>query len=363
MDEKTNGLYRDFIIHPGETLKEILDDREMTQRELALRTGVTEPHISNIIKGLKNISVSYAKKLEYALGIDASFWINLQANYDKEIADFEEINSIDKEELDILARIKSITEYVQELGLIYSDIQSSMLVIEWRKILNISNLRAIPEISQTGSYRLAMADTVDPYILFTWIRVADLITANQQVEQGLDIEKLVANLNNIRELAFLEFEDIHAKLKEIFAECGIKFSIIRHFTGAPVQGILKKNNDGTLSLIMTIRNKFADIFWFTLFHEIGHIINGDIDDRLIDYDFAKNELEDRADQFAQDKWIEPEHYQDFVSKGRFSLTNIKEFCAEQNIPTFILIGRLQREKILNYSKYSNERIRYELHNI
>lgn len=88
MDVKTNGLYPDFIIHPGETLKEILVDREMAQRELALRTSVTEPHISKIIKGSKAISVSFAKKLEYALGIDANFWINLQANYDKEIANF-----------------------------------------------------------------------------------------------------------------------------------------------------------------------------------------------------------------------------------------------------------------------------------
>lgn len=97
MDAKTNGLYPDFIIHPGETLKEILVDREMAKRELALRTSVIEPHISKFIKGSKAISVSFAKNLEYALGIDASFWINLQANYDKEIANFEKVYSIDEE--------------------------------------------------------------------------------------------------------------------------------------------------------------------------------------------------------------------------------------------------------------------------
>ena len=65
-----------------------------------------------------------------------------------------------------------------------------------------------------------------------------------------------------------------------------------------VQGVIKKNNDGSLNLIMTLRRKFADVFWFTLFHEIGHIINGDIEDRLIDYEDIKNELEDRADEFG-----------------------------------------------------------------
>lgn len=68
-------------------MKEILEDRGMSQKELALRTGVTEAHVSSIVNCQKAISVSYAKKLEYALGIDAGFWINLQANYDKELAD------------------------------------------------------------------------------------------------------------------------------------------------------------------------------------------------------------------------------------------------------------------------------------
>jgi len=83
----SDDIRKEFIIHPGETLKEILEDRGMSQKELALRTGVTEAHVSSIVNCQKAISVSYAKKLEYALGIDAGFWINLQANYDKELDD------------------------------------------------------------------------------------------------------------------------------------------------------------------------------------------------------------------------------------------------------------------------------------
>ncbi|MGB4393385.1 MAG: helix-turn-helix domain-containing protein, partial [Tepidanaerobacteraceae bacterium] len=63
MVKNTNGLSREFIIHPGETLKEILEDRGMSQKELALRTGVTEAHVSSIVNCQKAISVSYAKKL------------------------------------------------------------------------------------------------------------------------------------------------------------------------------------------------------------------------------------------------------------------------------------------------------------
>lgn len=355
-----NGLSREFIIHPGETLKEMLDDREMTQRELAIRTDVKEPHISGIVNCQKPISVSFAKKLEYALGVDASFWINLQANYEKELADFEEINQISSEELEILQKIRNITHYAQEMNLINPDAIGSMLVIEWRKRLNVSSLIRIPEISQAGAYRLAAADNVDPYILFTWLRISDLITKNQEVNEELNIDKLKNKLDIIRRLIFKDIDTINSKLKMYFAECGIKFAIVKHFTGAPVQGVIKRNTDNTLSLIMTVRRKFADVFWFTLFHEIGHIINGDIDDRLVDYEFKKSEVENRADEFAANALIDPEQYRLFTETSDYSLQRIQLFCSEQDIPDYMLIGRLQRDKHLEYRQYHQEKVRYEL---
>lgn len=139
-----------------------------------------------------------------------------------------------------------------------------------------------------------------------------MITDNQQIEQGLDIDKLKKKVPLIKELMFEDVAKVQLRLKSCLAECGIKFSIVKHFRGAPVQGVIKKSNDGTLSLLMTTRRKFADIFWFTLFHEIGHIINGDIEDKLIDYDFAKSEAEDKADEFAANTLIDAAEYESFV---------------------------------------------------
>ena len=99
---KEIGLSRDLIIHPGETIAEVIEERGMSQRELAIRTGMTEKHISTVISGQKNISPLFARRLEYALGIDASFWMNLQNNYDEEILSYEEIHAISDEEFSIL---------------------------------------------------------------------------------------------------------------------------------------------------------------------------------------------------------------------------------------------------------------------
>lgn len=78
--ENTNKI----LTHPGETILEVIQDREITQKELAIKTGVTEKYISTIIKGEEAISRDFAKKLELVLDIPASFWQNLQKNFDEE---------------------------------------------------------------------------------------------------------------------------------------------------------------------------------------------------------------------------------------------------------------------------------------
>jgi len=360
MGKNMSGLSGEFIIHPGETLKEILKDRKMSQRELSIRTDVTEAHVSSVVNGQKAISVSYAKKLEYALGIDASFWINLQAHYDKELADFEEVNEISDEELTILKKLNHIVQHLKKKQILEAVACESMLVISLRRLLNISSLTRIPQMSQTGAYRLATATNVDPFVLFTWLRMCDLIVKDQEVEGSLDIDRLKAKIPLLKNLMFEDATAVQPRLKTYLAECGIKFAIVKHFRGAPVQGVIKKNPDDTLNLLLTARGKYADIFWFTFFHEIGHIMNGDIDDQLVDYDLAEGELEDKANRFAANTLIDPTAYEEFAARKDFLLPSIKEFSAEQHIPAYILIGRLQRDGHVGWHQYSEEKVKYVL---
>lgn len=354
-----NGLSPELIIHPGETLKEILEDREMSQRELANRIGLTEPYISNIVNGVKSITISLAKKLEYALGVEANFWINLQSNYEKELSDYEEVNTITVEEINVIKRIKDLITYMKEIGFLGEENNKTMLVIELRRILKVSNLTNIPHVCNNGAYRLAQADTLDPYVLFTWLRICDLIVEQSKaLKNYLDIEKLKDKLPEIKSLIFEEFITIKEKLRDIFSECGINFAIVKNFKGAPVQGVINRKADNTLSLIMTNRGKYADIFWFTLFHEVGHIIYNDFDKNLIDYDDIKNDNEDKANEFSANVLIDSDKYKQFLLEGDYSIAKISDFCKINKIPSFVLIGRLQKEKHIAYNLYGKEKVKY-----
>ena len=130
-----------------------------------------------------------------------------------------------------------------------------------------------------------------------------------------------------------------------------------NFIGAPVQGYIQKKKDKVL-LCLTIRQSFSDIFWFTLFHEIGHLVNNDFEDLYIDYYFIESKVEKNADDFARNQLINDNDYNKFISNNKYNISTIKEFAKTQNVKPGIVIGRIQRETN-DYTFMSKYRERYK----
>ena len=96
---------------------------------------------------------------------------------------------------------------------------------------------------------------------------------------------------------------------------------------------------------MTIRQSFSDIFWFTLFHEVAHILNGDTKHMFIDFASVSGDIEARADRTASEILINPKEYKAFVVSERYkSSTEITNFAASQNVKSYIIQGRLMNDK-------------------
>ena len=93
MPNRNRNISYDFIIHPSETLTEVLADRDMSKEELSGRTGVPLEYVTDVIEGRAGISELFAERLEEVLGIQMSFWLNLQANYEREL---KEENAIEQ---------------------------------------------------------------------------------------------------------------------------------------------------------------------------------------------------------------------------------------------------------------------------
>lgn len=358
MMENYSGLSPDLIVHPGETIKEILEDKKINQEELAIRTGYSAKHISEIISGKKNISSSFANALEYALGIPTQFWINLQGIYDREVLELEKLNHIKEEEFNILEELKDIVHYCQKAKIIEKSSNKAITVLNMRKFLNVNNLVAIPDLPfQQIAFRASKKIKVNIHVLYAWKKICEYLTDKVEVTNSFNKDLLKEKYEDIKKTMFLLPNEMVEKLKEIFSECGVTFEIVHNFKGAPVHGYIQKK-EKKIILCMTIRNSFSDIFWFTLFHEIGHLVNGDFKDQYIDYSFIESEVEKKADTFARDTLIKAKDYNTFIKNGKFDIKTITNFAKSQNVKPGIVIGRMQKEN-KNYKFMASYRERYK----
>ena len=173
MSIKKNGLSPDLIIHPGETIGDILIERNVTQAELAARTGVSAAYVSNVISGKKDISAKFANGLEYALGVPKKFWLNLQANYDAEKLELNEVFSITDEERNIRERLNGVVSYLRTAGKIPEKEKSGDSIITLRKYLQVSNLSNLQDVLTTGSLR-STEGADDPCIMGAWEKICEV---------------------------------------------------------------------------------------------------------------------------------------------------------------------------------------------
>ena len=97
-----NNLIPSQPTHPGEVLREEIESRGITQTKLANEIGVRVSLLNELINGKRNFTIEYAMMIEAALGIDADFWIRMQANYDRKMA------NLNKKFMDKISHIRRI---------------------------------------------------------------------------------------------------------------------------------------------------------------------------------------------------------------------------------------------------------------
>ena len=347
--------------HPGEELQEKLNTSGMSRKELALRTDVTEKHICTIVNGDKGISTAFARKLGYVFETPG-YWIKLQAEYDAYQLSLQEEYEISQDELNILKALHDIVQYFIECGYMHNNCGEASKIIQLRELLQISDLTQIPKITYNAAYRAQLTSNVkvDPYVLFAWQRLCEKQTEGIITRKFINRELLRENVEQIKKAMFGNISEGIEEIQKIMAECGIAFQVVRNFRGAPVQGFIKKTSEERLILCLTIRGKRADRFWFTLFHEIAHILHEDYKTRFVDFDSVHGKEEQLADQYAGDILIAPEKYHKFILSGKCtSWSEIETFAQDVNVEPFIVLGRLQNDGILDWSDYTEKVVQYE----
>lgn len=357
---KKTGISPDLLIHPGETISDLLEERGITQAELATRTGVSAAYVSNIIAGKKDISTKFAMNLEYALGVPKTFWLNLQANYDAELLELNEQQTITEEERDVCEELQDIIQYLCQKRIIPQKKEKEESILALRKVLQISNIANVREVVPQNACIIETDRRTNPYVLGAWMLLCQTARNNSLVKKRFDVKQIDGLIIELKRIMIQNSEDIQNNLRTVMGKYGIDFSVSIKFRGAPVQAYISRESDEIYQMVLAIGGSFANVFWFSLFHELGHIANGDIAKtaKFID-DGSDLNKEKSADLFAKNMLLEPNSYMSFVKIKDFSIGAIEEYAHSQNVMPYIVIDRLQKERYIEHDYLIDYKLRYK----
>ncbi len=267
--------------HPGFVLKEVLLVKKMSQRELAVRTAVTEAYISGLLNGKKALSVGYAKKLEYVLGCDSGVLVEMQAKHDLNIHTLEDIDNITIKEQNIANKLHEIVLFMKQQKFLNESSSHSLLVLDLRRKLKVSNLMLIPDLLKAGIYPPPPSKPANPYILFAWLSICDIITVAMQKGEPFDAEKVKAIIPRLKEV--VETTGSYKELQENLTGGGIRFFMLPPFKDLAVRGFVKTTASNSLVLIMPDQRKNNENFYTDFFDHLTATTESNFSGQLIVY--------------------------------------------------------------------------------
>jgi HTH-type transcriptional regulator/antitoxin HigA len=346
-----NQYYPDVVFHPAITLNEKLEEMGMSRKEFALRTGKPEKTIIAVLKEESSLTPEMAILFENVTQIPASFWIKKQARYNEYIARKKQNRAIaDAEQWtkefpyaemakqNWVPRTRKTEEKTINM-LSYFGVASHKA---WEKLYVEKELKVAAYTSLKQSHH--------PHAISAWLRKGELQA--QKIEAPpFDLKKLKGNIPLMRRLMVEQPVDFFEKLKALCLEAGVILLFTPKLPKVPLSGSTRWLSNTPL-IQLTARYKRNDNFWFTFFHELGHVIlHGKKYISLENVDFAASDpdKEEEAHQFAVAYTFTHEQKNELLKTRAVTEQVIINYAEKFNTHPAMIIGRLQHDGVISYS--------------
>lgn len=341
---KTLELKKSLLSAPGASIQENIDFIGMSQAELAERLGRSIPKLNELIKGKAPITKDTAVKLEYVLGIPASFWLNLERQYQEELMRIEQMEFLENckdwitgfpitalKSMNLLPETSVKAEIAEHLLKFFRVASPN----EWSCIYKEESL----------AFKIELKHTTDPKAISAWLRIGEL-QAELLTLAAFDKKLLTDSLPLLQDIAYNQPENWLVEIQKVCASFGVAVVYSPCLSKAPIYGAARWIKNKTVPLIqLTDRKKDYNAFWFSFYHELAHIRYHNKSDIFLDglEEISPDlEKEQEADEFAARMLIK-DAVRAKIENSELSTRNaILQFSKENKIHTSVLISQLQR---------------------
>lgn len=339
----------DYAVPPGETLRELLEEQDISQRELARRADLSPKHVNRLIQGLVPLSADIAQRLELVTGTPARIWNALEANYR---SDLEQLRSRQALAVDVSWLGDLPVKALVDRGTLPdqpSDKPSRME--QMLRFFGVASVGAWQDIyaDTACAFRQTKAYEAKSGSVATWLRLGE-IAAQDVYCKPYDAKAVESSLPDLRALTRQAPETFRARMRDICAACGIAVVFVEEIPGARASGVTRWLTPAKALVQLSLRYRTDDHLWFTFFHEVGHVLRHGkthvwIEDGASSGDDPR---EAEADRFSRDLLISPRD-----AKGLSALKTIDDvqhFAGRIGIAPSIVVGRLQHDNLWPHSR-------------
>ena len=352
--------HSDLAVPPGEYLEEVISNLGMTKNELARRMNRPATKLSAIFNGDKAITPDTALQLEKTVGVPAHVWTGLEAEFRLTLARNQEIGEMQRLQSESNLITKFCYSELVKLGFVTKKSKATEKVQELQRFMGVTSLKSISELKR---YQVAFrqgAGKRSPEATSAWLRIGEL---EGQRAQCKPFKKSVLEnaLPDIRGMTRLLPEKFEAPLRQILLDAGVVFVLCPHLPKTYLHGGTFWLGQNKAVLMLTNRGNWSDIYWFSLFHEIGHLLLHGKQMVFLEQsnkEQISSKFESEADQFAANILIAQKDLDIFLNKKPIYQKDIIAFAHHLKIDPGIIIGRLQHDRYFKNSWHNQLRSRY-----
>jgi len=347
---KTYPYEPNYAVSPGEILEEHLDAIGMNQKELALRTGLTEQSIVRILQGEQPVTVNTANKLELVLGVPARMWNNLEALYRERLAKIAEKSLHESN----IAWLKTVPwKELVKRKVVPNEKDKAALVKHVLAFFGVGNVEQFhaywKQQLQSVAARKSQSFASELGPTSMWIRLGEL-QAHAIDTNPFDKKKFRQALYDIRALTNESPSSFEPKMRTLCADAGVALCFERGIAKAPWHGASRWLSPDKAMLLLSLRGKRDDQFWFSFFHEAGHILHDSKKEMFLNDGHSDDPSEQKANDFASEILIPKKHDKEIET---FTTENeLYKLADTLNIAPGIVAGRYQYLHG-NFKKFNN----------
>lgn len=323
---------------PGETLSDIIAEKHISEAELAKLIKTSLNDVKQLLDGSAGITEEIARHLANLFGMSPAFWTKRQAQYSEDLARLQNLAQTEENNWLSELPVRDMINY----GWIQSSANPIAACLSFFGVRDVGAWqKAYQKVLSMAAFRTSPTFESEAGAVAAWLRQGEIVS-NRLDCKPWNPKLLSANLPKIRLLTKKGNPNIFIpELQKYCAECGVAVVVLRAPTGCRASGATRFISTEKAVLLLSCRYLSDDHFWFTFFHEAGHLLlHGKESLFLEGIDSIPTKKEEEANAFAAEVLL-PQKLREELYNLPLEAFNLIKFARHAGISPGILIGQLQ----------------------